>query len=236
MMIIDIQKVIRETLRDGETSESVNAAMLNLGKGHMLRDFDGLKRRMVTRDGSPLIPPTTTRSEFKAALTTAHLSAAVMQRFEEIAYDHKVGYLGEAAVHSSLNQDWHALFEFNKLSVYGGPDGYVYECGDFPSLDEPMISDDVEYDEPVRLSFDAKTHHKHQGGLSRTPDRVNYDLYILCHWNVGLMNVIGYITKALFLSADQRNKYGELYIPPTVPPLHCFEEFLSKFHAKYTDL
>ena len=49
-MIIDIQKVIRESLREGETFKSVSTQLSKLAMAHMIRDFDGLKQRL------PLLP------------------------------------------------------------------------------------------------------------------------------------------------------------------------------------
>jgi len=207
-MIIDIHKVVRETLREGETIKSVSTQLNNLAMAHMIRDFDGLKQRL------PLLPQSTTRKQFIEFLNAKSLSAETVQRFREIMYDHKIGYLGEMSVHSALAHDWRDVFKYNKLGVYNTPDGEVHERSERST-------------QIKLLTFDVKSHHKDLCGLSVPADRVRCDLYVACHWLRSKMHVLGYATKADVLSA-RKNQYNKLCIAPSA--LRPFSDFLHRFH------
>ena len=201
-MIIDIQKVIRESLREGETYEGVNEELRKLALMHMIRDFKGLSERLT-------LPSAMTREEFYARYKAKTFTATEKQRLCEIIYDHKVGYLGEMSVHMSLKRDWHDVFKYNAINVkYNLQDGEVHE-GD------------------ACLTFDVKTHHKDLCGLSIAADRVRCDLYIVCHWIEARMHILGYATRADVLSAHE-NQYKKLSIAPSA--LRPFSDFLQRFH------
>jgi len=204
-MIIDIQKVIRETLREGETFESVNTQLINLAKYHMIRHWKGaggLRERLNQRDDMLY-------TEFRELFNSRKLDASMYQRFSKIVYDHKVGYLGEMSVHSALKHDWRDVFKYNAINVkYNLQDGEVHE-GD------------------ISLTFDVKSHHKDLCGLSIAADRVRCDLYIACHWIEARMHILGYATKADVLSAHE-NQYKKLCIAPSA--LRPFSDFLQRFH------
>jgi hypothetical protein len=125
--------------------------------------------------------------------------------FQDVRYDHVVGYLGEIAVHHALRRDWHAVYEFNDINKYGQPDGLVDNS-----------------------TYDVKTRHKNREGLSVAADKVRYDFYILCHFVTGCVHIIGYAARDEVLSA--RRIRTSLCIPPN--ELHAFDDFVAKFSLR----
>jgi len=122
------------------------------------------------------------------------------------------------------------------------PDFLQDEEAVIEEYEEPEAEEDGLVLEGKHLKFDVKAHHKDFCGLSLKPSpySVNCDLYIVCHWigraRIGVndwlsgkMHIIGYATRDAILARPPiKNKYGKMVLtmPPKVPPLRPFGEFL----------
>jgi len=108
MIVVDVDAVIKKTLKEGETEEDVRNKLKDTARDFMFRDFKTLKRQLN-------LPSSMTREEVIKAINT-----------DEVVHKKYVGYLGEISVHHLLGNDWRLVFKFNDASVWGHqPDGFI---------------------------------------------------------------------------------------------------------------
>lgn len=196
---VNVPEEVEQRMHEGCTFEAVKNSLDALAIRHMRRD-------------SLNLPPSLQHLSIEEL--RERCKPDVDRAAWDIMYDHRVGYLGEIAMHLQLEKDWRLVFDFNRLDRLNYEDGVVGRS----------------------LRYDVKTQHKDSElkPLSVKDYRISgpyaCNYYIKCQLlKDDFINIIGYARLSQFLKKEPyMTKYG-LYRSVEIEELRDIDPFIEHY-------